>query len=100
MRIKGCCSSIFRLCRRGFASANISKATLILFLKTVSEGAQSTFQRPTVPGRNRESTAIIPRLRERRLPVATAAVQSWITSPVSNNGLIIAPADGILRRLN
>jgi hypothetical protein len=94
----------------GTTSANIAKATLILFARTVTTGGTVTisaavggpWSEGTVTGQS-GITAGMPVLTT-TLPVnaanafvyvdATAAVQAWLTS-TANNGFIITPNGGV-----
>jgi hypothetical protein len=92
----------------GVASVNISKATLILFPKTVTGAdainisvANGFWTESGAKGNNSPAagTAIASGVNVSNagnyvFVDATAAVQSWITSPGTNHGFLITPADG------
>jgi len=92
----------------GVTSANISKATLVLFVKAVSAsgtinisaaiGSWAEFgvngnNAPT-PGSAVASDVTVSAAGNFLYVDATAAVKSWITTPGSNNGFILTPNDG------
>jgi hypothetical protein len=94
----------------GTTAANVGKATLVLFAKTVTAGgtinigtANGSWTESGVNGNNAPTagTAVASGVSvstaESFLYVdATNAVKSWITTPASNNGFIITPNDGVL----
>ncbi len=91
------------------AGATVSKATLILFVKTVTAGGNLNFSKAngawvesTVNGTT--NTTVSGGAVASGIPVstagtyvyvdATAAVAGWLATPSSNNGFFIAPGDG------
>jgi len=94
----------------GTTAANIGKATLVIFAKTVTAAgtinistANGSWTESGVNGNNAPTagTAVASGVgvstAEQFLYVdATNAVKSWITTPASNNGFIITPNDGVV----
>ena len=93
----------------GTIASGVSKATLVLFARTVLTAgtigvstASGAWTEAAVNGNNSPSagTAVATGVAAASSGVyiyvdATAAVQSWLTTPSGNNGFIIIPAGGV-----
>jgi hypothetical protein len=91
-------------------SGNISKATLILFVKSVTAAgtinvstANGSWTESTVNGNTAVSagSAVASGVSVSTAGAyiyvdATNAVKSWVTTPASNNGFVITPNDGVV----
>jgi hypothetical protein len=94
----------------GTTAANVGKATLVLFVKTVTASgtvnistANGSWTESAVNGNNAPvagsavASGVSVSTSESFVYVdATNAVKSWITTPASNNGFIITPNDGVV----
>lgn len=94
----------------GTTAASISKATLVLFARTITAAgtvnistANGSWTEAGVTGINAPTagTAVasgvtVSTIGQFVYVDATAAVKSWITTPASNNGFLITPNDGVV----
>jgi hypothetical protein len=94
----------------GTTSSNISKATLVLFVKAVNAAgtvnistANGAWTESGVNGNNAPtagqsvaSGVAVSAMGSYLYVDATSAIQSWVTTPDSNNGFIVTPNDGLV----
>ncbi len=94
----------------GTTAANVSKATLVLYVKTVTAAGTINVSAAngswTENGVNGNNAPVAGAAVASGVSVSSAggylyldvtnAVKSWITTPISNNGFIITPNDGVV----